>query len=76
MTVIQKLKKEIKDNYDNLSAEGKSFANRFFLAESSLLLIDEKEQIIEAYNAGREYGCKYDDPEDGEEYYNRIVNKA
>ena len=29
----------------------------------------EKEQIIQAYNAGREYGCKHDDPETGEQYY-------
>lgn len=30
----------------------------------------EKEQIETAYNAGREFGCKYDDPETGEHYYN------
>jgi hypothetical protein len=30
----------------------------------------EKEQIKTAYNAGREYGCKHDDPETGEDYYN------
>lgn len=30
----------------------------------------EKEQIIEAYIAGREYGCTHDCPETGEDYYN------
>ena len=29
----------------------------------------EKQQIEAAYNAGREYGCKHDDPETGEQYY-------
>lgn len=29
----------------------------------------EKQQIETAYNAGREYGCKHDDPETGEQYY-------
>ena len=31
----------------------------------------EKEQIETAYNAGREYGCKYDDPETFEQYFNQ-----
>jgi hypothetical protein len=30
----------------------------------------EKEQIETAYNEGREFGCKHDDPETGEDYYN------
>ena len=29
----------------------------------------EKEQIEAAYSAGREFGCKHDDPETGEQYY-------
>lgn len=29
----------------------------------------EKQQIETAYIAGREYGCKHDDPETGEQYY-------
>ena len=31
----------------------------------------EKEHIETAYNAGREYGCKHDDAETGEQYYNQ-----
>lgn len=35
----------------------------------------EKEQIETAYNAGREFGCKHDDPETGEQYYNQTHGK-
>lgn len=31
----------------------------------------EEQQIETAYNAGREYGCKHDDAETGEQYYNQ-----
>lgn len=34
------------------------------------LLATEKEDLIEAWTAGREYGCKHDDPESGEQFYN------
>lgn len=34
------------------------------------LLATEKEDLIEAWTAGREHGCKHDDPESGEDFYN------
>lgn len=39
----------------------------YFLA--SKLLVTDKEDIADAWTAGREYGCKHNEPETGEQYY-------
>ena len=36
--------------------------------------INHKADIETAYNAGREFGCKHDDPVNGEEYYKRTFD--
>ncbi len=38
------------------------------------LLATEKQDIADAWTAGREYGCKHDDPESGEQYYTQTFN--
>ena len=35
------------------------------------LAVNHRSHIEAAYNAGREYGCKHDDAETGEQYYNQ-----
>lgn len=35
----------------------------------------EKQQIQDAWIAGREFGCKHDDPKTAEEYYEKTYKK-
>jgi hypothetical protein len=42
---------------------------------ASKLLATEKEDIADAWTAGREYGCKHNDPETGEQYYNQTFGQ-
>lgn len=37
--------------------------------------IRHRADVETAYNAGREYGCKHDDAETGEQYYNQTYGK-
>ena len=34
-----------------------------------------KQQIIDAWTTGREFGCKFNDPKTGEEYYQQTFKK-
>lgn len=40
------------------------------------LLATEKDDLIEAWTAGREYGCKHNDPETGEQYYEQTFGNS
>ena len=51
-TAMQILIENIRRNYENLSPEGKNFANRFFLVDAQHLLSVEKSNIVEAYTEG------------------------
>jgi hypothetical protein len=44
--------------------------------EFKLAIEIEKENIINAWTAGREYGCKFNDSATGEEYYNETFNNT
>jgi hypothetical protein len=71
-TAMQELISKVRENYDNLSAEGKNFANVFFLTVAPMYEAIEKQQIIKAYQTGKgdeAYGTLQDINITGEQYY-------
>lgn len=69
-TAMQILIENIRSNYENLSTEGKNFANRFFLVDAQHLLSVEKSNIVEAY----EYAYLSDGFVLAEDYYNQTFS--
>jgi len=62
---MEKVSKE--NNFPKQYGKGILVSSEFVLN----YLDDEKQQIMDAWIAGREFGCKHDDPKTAEEYYNR-----
>jgi hypothetical protein len=76
-TVMQSLIERIRAAHDCIKETdtsyeyGQKMIYEAILNDAEEMIKQEREQIAEAYIAGREFGTQYDDPETGEDYYNQ-----